>query len=221
MTPSSSAVYSIGAVARMLAVPTATLRAWEERYGVVVPARSTGGQRLYSREHVEQLGFVRDLMERGATAADAHRALKERVRDGGAVVRDRQALGSMVILLAERDPFSAELVEYFLRTEGFDIVVALDAADAVRAYGEHAPVMVILDLMISGGRGLDACRRIAERGGRVVALSTLEQRERALDAGAEAFLRKPVEPLRLVSTVRDVLGTSAVTRRTLSGTLQQ
>jgi hypothetical protein len=44
-------VYSIGALARILGIPTATLRTWEERYDVVVPERSPGGQRLYSQSH--------------------------------------------------------------------------------------------------------------------------------------------------------------------------
>jgi DNA-binding transcriptional MerR regulator len=48
----SRPTYSIGAVARMVVVPVATLRSWEERYGVVVPARSDAGQRLYSRYHI-------------------------------------------------------------------------------------------------------------------------------------------------------------------------
>ena len=65
--------------------------------------------------------------------------------------------------------------------------------------------------MISGGRGIAACRTIADRGGRIIALSTLAQRERAVDAGADVFLRKPLEPLSLVSAVRDLLGTSALT----------
>lgn len=43
------------------------------------------------------------------------------------------------MLLAERDPFAAELSEYFLRTEGYEVASALDAADAVRKFGELAP----------------------------------------------------------------------------------
>ena len=46
-------VYSIGAVARMLDLPVATIRNWEERYGAVVPERSAGGQRLYSHAQVD------------------------------------------------------------------------------------------------------------------------------------------------------------------------
>lgn len=53
-------VFSIGAVARVLGVPAPTLRNWEERYEVVVPLRSPGGHRLYSRRQLEQLRFLRD-----------------------------------------------------------------------------------------------------------------------------------------------------------------
>ena len=45
----SRGVYSIGAVARMLGIAVATIRNWEERYATIVPERSPGGHRLYSR----------------------------------------------------------------------------------------------------------------------------------------------------------------------------
>ena len=72
-------IYSIGAVAGMVGVEAATLRTWEERYGVVVPTRSRGGQRVYSRDELEQLRFVVDSIEAGSTPADAHRLLAERL----------------------------------------------------------------------------------------------------------------------------------------------
>ena len=80
-------VYSIGAVSAMLGVETATLRAWEERYGLVVPSRSEGAQRIYSRDELEQLRFVVDEMERGATAADAHRLLAAHLGGPGTLSR--------------------------------------------------------------------------------------------------------------------------------------
>ena len=42
----------------MLDIPVTTIRNWEERYASIVPERSPGGQRLYARDHVEQLRFV-------------------------------------------------------------------------------------------------------------------------------------------------------------------
>jgi DNA-binding NarL/FixJ family response regulator len=46
----------------------------------------------------------------------------------------------------------------------------------------------------------------------VVAISTLDLRDDALEAGASAFLHKPVDPLALVSAVKDVLGRSVYLR---------
>lgn len=46
----------------------------------------------------------------------------------------------------------------------------------------------------------------------IIAVSVLESRDLAVEAGADAFLLKPVEPLQLVSTVRDLLGSSAFLR---------
>jgi DNA-binding response OmpR family regulator len=50
-------------------------------------------------------------------------------------------------------------------------------------------------------------------GGAVLAISVLEVRDEALAAGADAFLQKPFDPLELVSTVKDLIGTSALVGR--------
>lgn len=72
---------SIGAVARQLALPPATIRTWEMRYGIVIPQRTAGGQRLYSRSQLEQLRYLKRRVDEGSRPADAHRLLAE--RDGG------------------------------------------------------------------------------------------------------------------------------------------
>ena len=67
--------------------------------------------------------------------------------------------------------------------------------------------------MISGG-GLALCALLAQDDhAPVLAVSTLALRDEALAAGASAFLAKPFEPLQFVSTVRDLLGDSALTRQ--------
>ena len=72
--------------------------------------------------------------------------------------------------------------------------------------------------MISGGLGADLCRRLKQHDARaVLAISVLEARDEALAAGADAFLRKPVDPLELVSTVKDLLGASALVARQRAG----
>ena len=209
--PSASRpVYSIGAVARMLGVEPATLRAWEERYRVVVPARSRGSQRLFSRDQVEQLRFVIRSMDDGSSAADAHRLLEEQLGqppDAGVTVGDFL----MLILLAERNRFAAELCEYFLRTEGYQVWLASSAADAERSFLEHRPVLAVVEVAMPGG--LELCRQLAQDETPVLAVSPLAVHDDALAAGASAFLQKPFEQLQFVSTVRDLLGSSALTRR--------
>ena len=207
----SRPVYSIGAVARMLGAEPATLRAWEERYQVIVPARSRGSHRLYSRDQVEHIRFVLHTMENGSSAADAHRLLAEQLGlPSDVTVAGRDVV--MLILLAERDRFSAELCEYFLRTEGYEVCLAADTGDAERRFVEHRPDLSVVDLVMPGG--LELCRRLARvETAPVLAVSALALHDEALTVGASAFLQKPFEELQFVSTVRDLLGSSALTSR--------
>ncbi len=208
-------IYSISAVARMLGVPVATLRTWEERYGQVLPARNSSGHRLFSRQQVEQLGFVRTQMSGGASAADAHRLLAERIETSTPLASPPpQPPSRMLILLAESDPYAAEFEEYFLKTEGFDVEVTLGEDAARDAFAAASPAVVIVEVLLSGGTGLDLCRYFRERAEvAVIAVSAMQAQDAAIEAGADAFLLKPLDPLQLVSTVRDLLGSSAFLAR--------
>jgi DNA-binding transcriptional MerR regulator len=209
-------LYSIGAVAEMLGSTPATLRSWEERYGVVTPERTEGGRRLYSRDDLEQLRFVKDKVDQGFSAADAHRLLGERLEDPQhprGVEPHAADAPQLLVLLAERDPYGAELSEYFLRTEGYVVELARSAEDADRAFRERRPALAIIELLISGGAGAELCRTLKQIAPvPVLAISSLDAREQALAAGADAFLQKPLDPLQLVSAVKDMLGHSALIR---------
>ena len=218
-TDRTDAIYSIGAVARMLGVPAQTLRAWEERYQQIVPARSGGGQRLYSRDQVDQLSFIRNQIEQGLQPADAHRLLAQHPSEVARIpVEQRPNAPASVdaattVLLAERDSYAAEFAEYFLRTEGYVVRIVLDAAAAAEILRDEPPSVLVVDLLIAGGAGLALCRAARDNGSvPVLAVSAVDQRDQALAAGAEAFLVKPLDPLQFVSTVRDLVGTSAYLR---------
>ena len=197
----------------MLGIPAATIRNWEERYATIVPERSPGGHRLYSRDQVEQLRFIATEVERGLSAADAHRLLS----DHGQAGRPQESDGPsdrtrLLVQLAERDPAGAELVQFFLRTEGYEVKLALAVDEAEEHWLESRPDLAIVDLMISGGMGMELCRRLKQHeAGAVLAISALEARDEALAAGADAFLQNPFDPLELVSTVKDLVGDSALT----------
>lgn len=205
-------VYSISAVAKMVGVPVATIRTWEDRYGQVVPARNASGHRLYSRDQVEQLRFVRAQMGEGASVADAHRLLAERAEAGQRLSPvPPWPAPRLLIQLAEPDVHAAEYQEFFLKTKGFDVEVTMTDAAAREAFVAARPAVVIVEVLISGGTGLELCRYFrAQAEVAIVAVSAMEAMDAAMDAGADAFLRKPLDPLQLVSTVRDLLRSSAM-----------
>jgi DNA-binding transcriptional MerR regulator len=208
-------VYSIGAVARLLELPSATIRNWEERYAKVVPVRSAGGQRLYSGDQIEQLRFVAAHVSGGLSAADAHRLLAEQGRGSQPLTTAGPARGTRpLVLLAARDRVSADLQQFFLRTEGYDVEVAFGVDDAEALWLESRPQLTIVELMISGGLGARLCQRLKSHDtGVVLAISVLEAREEALAAGADAFLQKPFDPLDLASAVKELLGASVPVAR--------
>jgi CheY-like chemotaxis protein len=197
----------------MLGVAPTTIRTWEERYGLILPQRSRGGQRLFTRQQIEHLRFVKDRLDEGMQPADAHRLLLEMLEGRPTGDRSSGPRPQLLILLAERDPYAAELDEYFLQTEGYSVELSFDASDAEVRAESLAPDLIIIDLLISGGEGIDSCRAIHRKvRSPILAVSAFDAREEAMAAGADAFLQKPLDPLQLVSTVRDLLGSSAFLR---------
>ena len=67
MNPSeqSAGLYRIGAVAKLVGIPEATLRVWERRYQVVSPPKSSGGHRLYSELDVLKVTLLKSLTQEG------------------------------------------------------------------------------------------------------------------------------------------------------------
>jgi DNA-binding transcriptional MerR regulator len=212
----AAALYSIGAIARMTGVSVGTLRTWEDRYGLIVAGRSEGGQRRYSRNQLEQLMFIAGEIGRGSTPGDAHRLLADRGSVAPDEAESAPSIG-LLILVAERDRFAASYVDYFLRTEGYRVEVVSDAEDAEARLSTLSPRLAIVELMLSGGLGGSLVTKLKEARTLVVAVSPLAAGDVSEALGADAFLQKPIDPVVLLSTVRDLLGTSALTAaRTLS-----
>jgi DNA-binding transcriptional MerR regulator len=216
----SSGIYSIGAVARMLGTPAATIRNWEERYGKIVPHRSPGGHRLYSRDQLEQLRFVAEQIDRGLSPSDAHRLLSAQGRSDPPAGDQRSTQpGGVLVLLAERDRLAAEPEELGLRSAGYEVQLALTASEAEELWRERRPRLGIVELMISGGQGAELCGRLRRQdGGALLAISALEAEDEALAAGADLFLQKPFDPFELVSTVKDLIGAVTSVRVAAEGT---
>lgn len=165
-------LFTIGSVARLLDVPPATIRTWEARYGLIVPARSEGGQRLYSREQVEQLRLVRDTIAAGRRPAEAHRLLADRIREGGAPQPLR-------LLVAGRGPDLADGLRRLFSGTAFEIVAAHDGATAQALHERLEPALVVVDTDDGAFDALaDALRA---EGTKVLPLELLERPLRMLD----------------------------------------
>ena len=82
-TPDGSPLLRIGELSRRLGVSDYVLRAWESRYGLLQPARSAGGFRLYSEADALRIRRMQAHLGRGLSAAEAARAVLEEDNEAG------------------------------------------------------------------------------------------------------------------------------------------
>jgi DNA-binding response OmpR family regulator len=113
------------------------------------------------------------------------------------------------VLVVEDEAMVAEVVERYLRRDGYEVDVAYDGNAAIDAYQRLAPDLVVLDVMLPGIDGLEVCRRIRETASTPVILLTARDREadkvNGLALGADDYVTKPFSPRELVARVEAVL----------------
>jgi len=78
----------IGEFARRVGVSAALLRAWERRYGLLDPVRSSGGFRLYTAQDAERVGRMQQGLDQGLSAAEAARAARASARPSEGLLED-------------------------------------------------------------------------------------------------------------------------------------
>ena len=118
-----------------------------------------------------------------------------------------------LILVVERDPHVRDLEAFFLNEAGFGVEFAADGEAALTMAREIKPEIIITEVLVPKLDGLALCRAVrkeAELKDTVVLIfSILAAQSRAREAGADAFLMKPLAEQRLVQTVRDLLASRA------------
>jgi DNA-binding response OmpR family regulator len=121
-----------------------------------------------------------------------------------------------MILVVERDPHVRELEAYFLKDAGYAVDFVDDGLIALERARAEKPDIVITEILVPKLDGLSLCRKLkndpATTGIAVLIFSILMAATRAADAGADAFLRKPLAEKRLVDTVRELLSLRVATR---------
>ena len=114
------------------------------------------------------------------------------------------------ILVVDDDAEMQEMVAWTLQREGWRVDSALTAADATRLLAQHRPQLVVLDVLLTDGNGLDLLSqwRPLYPDMAILMLSALgdsPDRVRGLDLGADDYLPKPFEKAELLSRVRALL----------------
>jgi two-component system, OmpR family, response regulator RegX3 len=113
------------------------------------------------------------------------------------------------ILLIEDEESISEPLERALAREGFDVATAATAADGRASFGERAPDLVLLDVMLPDGDGRDLLRefRATSRTPVVMLTARDEEIERVLglELGADDYVTKPFSAAELAARVRAVL----------------
>jgi two-component system KDP operon response regulator KdpE len=120
---------------------------------------------------------------------------------------------SKTILIVEDDPDVRNGLHIRLKANGYTTVLAADAPSSISQARKHAPDLIILDLGLPGGDGFLVMDRFKANPALAVmpiiivsARDVHANHERALKAGAKAFLQKPVENAELLRVVRQTLG---------------
>jgi DNA-binding response OmpR family regulator len=118
--------------------------------------------------------------------------------------------GRIRVLVVEDDEELNALACELLQIHGMDTLSAFDGVEAVEAVGRTRVDAVLLDIMLPQRDGLETCREIRRRYGRrmpilvVTALDLEECRQRGMEAGADAYYVKPVDPDEIVEKIREL-----------------
>ncbi len=116
------------------------------------------------------------------------------------------------ILLVDDDPDIREFVTFNLAKEGYNVVTAKDGAEGVEAVKKHRPDLVLLDVMMPGMDGIEACEAIRTNpdiASTLIAFLSARGEDYSqvagFDAGADDYITKPIRPKVLVSRVKALL----------------
>lgn len=117
-------------------------------------------------------------------------------------------MAQTIVVIEDEAPI-ADAVAARLRSEGFDVEIANDGLSGVELVERIEPDLVVLDLMLPGIDGLEACRRIQARRHVPVVMLTARDDETdvlvGLGVGADDYITKPFSQRELVARIRTVL----------------
>jgi len=132
------------------------------------------------------------------------------------------------ILVVDDEEMILRTVRAYLDREGFKTYTATDGEEALRAFEEKGPDLIVLDLMLPKLNGIEVTKRIRAKSSVPIIMLTAKAAEAdrvvGLELGADDYVVKPFSPRELVARVRAVLrrieGETSATERIAVGELE-
>jgi two-component system alkaline phosphatase synthesis response regulator PhoP len=116
------------------------------------------------------------------------------------------------ILIADDNEQNCELLEAYLADGEFEIAMAFDGQETIDRVGSFQPDIILLDIMMPRMSGYEVCKKLKSDAATagipilmVTALNEMGDIEKAVAAGCDDFLTKPVNRLELTTRVRSLL----------------
>ena len=113
------------------------------------------------------------------------------------------------ILIVDDDNNIAELISLYLTKECYDTRIVSDGEEALRAYAQYNPNLILLDLMLPGMDGYQVCREIRARDNTPIIMLSAKgeifDKVLGLELGADDYIMKPFDSKELVARVKAVL----------------
>jgi signal transduction histidine kinase len=117
------------------------------------------------------------------------------------------------ILIVDDDPVIIKLYQVILRKEGFEMDIAETAEDMLKAIERQKPDIILLDVILPDGTGLELCTQLKKNpeyvGVKIILVSGMEitpaQVAEGIETGADDYLTKPFDPKELLARIKNCL----------------
>jgi len=125
-----------------------------------------------------------------------------------------------LLIVADDEPVNLQILDSFLRMEGYRVKTAQDGPEALELVAQEKPELLLLDVMMPGMSGYQVCEQVRQRFDHaelpvimLTALSQTNDRVKGFDSGANDYLTKPFNKLELASRIKAHLSASKAEQR--------